>query len=51
MGSGIVFTSTGLNSGTLQVSGSPRSAFGELRMRNSSNGDDAFAADLDIEVR
>jgi hypothetical protein len=51
LSAGVAFSSSGLNSGTLQVSGGPRAAFGELRLRDASNGDDAFAADLDMEVR
>ena len=51
LSAGVAFSSSGLNSGTLQVSGAPRTVFGELRLRDASNGDDAFAADLDMEVR
>ena len=51
LSAGVAFNSEGLNSGTLQVSGDPRTVFGELRLRDTSSGDDAFAADLDMEVR
>lgn len=55
-GYGAVLTrlSSGLSwnsGGTLTVTAGPRLALGELRLRHPSTGDDAFAADLEFEVR
>lgn len=51
LSSGIVFNANGLTRGTLEATGAARRAFGELRLRDAGSGDDAFAADLEIEVR
>src|SRR5690606_26904636 len=47
LGSGMSWSS----GGTLSVTGGPRLATGELRLRHPSSGDDAFAADLEFAVR
>lgn len=47
LGSGMSWSANG----TLTVTGGPRLTLGELRLRHPSTGDDAFAADLEFEVR